>query len=134
MSGIRPNPVESQPLSDEFLRATADFSLRLFRETQEGDNALLSPLSAVFALGMTAAGAQGRPGRSLRRCWATACPVETLAAQYHALAARLTDSRAGTLRLANSIWYRDADWLHVKDSFLQTNADYFGADAYRADF
>ena len=134
MSGIQPNPVESQPLSDEFLRATADFSLRLFRETQEGDNALLSPLSAVFALGMTAAGAQGETGAQFEAVLGDGLPVETLAAQYHALAARLTDSRAGTLRLANSIWYRDADWLHVKDSFLQTNADYFGADAYRADF
>ena len=38
------------------------------------------------------------------------------------------------LRLANSIWFLDDPSFHVQESFLQTNADYYGADAYKAAF
>ena len=38
------------------------------------------------------------------------------------------------LRLANSVWFTDDPTFTVNRDFLQTNADYFGADVYKAPF
>ena len=38
------------------------------------------------------------------------------------------------LKLANSIWFRDDERFTVKEDFLQTNADYYGADIYKSAF
>lgn len=47
-------------LSSEAADAVTDFSLRLLSAAgTEGENTLLSPLSVLFALGMTANGAEG---------------------------------------------------------------------------
>lgn len=36
------------------------------------------------------------------------------------------------LNIANSIWFTDDDDFTVNQDFLQTNADYYGADIYKA--
>ncbi|MBR6741720.1 MAG: serpin family protein, partial [Clostridia bacterium] len=38
------------------------------------------------------------------------------------------------LSLANSIWFTDDERFTVNQDFLQTNADYYGADIYKAPF
>mgnify|MGYP000243103024 CR=1 FL=1 len=38
------------------------------------------------------------------------------------------------LKLANSIWMKDTDTLHVEDAFLQQNADSYAAEIYSAPF
>ncbi|MBR6678685.1 MAG: hypothetical protein IKL23_08180 [Oscillospiraceae bacterium] len=58
-SGIQPNEVDlSSDLTQGNVVAT-DFALRLFRaSSKEGENTLLSPLSVLSALAMTANGAE----------------------------------------------------------------------------
>ena len=47
------------PLAETEAEALTEFSLNLLRENWNGENLLLSPLSVLSALGMTANGAQG---------------------------------------------------------------------------
>lgn len=103
----------------------ADFALKLFRESLDGErNTLVSPLSVLLALGMTVNGADG----------------ETLAQMEHTLGSdvenlnyylySLMDGQGDQLKLANAIWFRDHD-LTVKDTFLETNANYYQADLFQ---
>lgn len=104
----------------------ADFALKLFQESLDGErNTLVSPLSVLLALGMTANGADG----------------ETLAQMEHTLGSdvenlnyylySLMDGQSDQLKLANAIWFRDYG-LTVKDTFLETNANYYQADMFQA--
>ena len=104
----------------------ADFALKLFQESLDGErNTLVSPLSVLLALGMTANGADG----------------ETLAQMEHTLGSdvenlnyylySLMDGQSDQLKLANAIWFRDHG-LTVKDTFLETNTNYYQADLFQA--
>lgn len=105
----------------------ADFAIRLLRSSYVSDkNTLLSPLSVFSALAMTANGAKG----------------DTLAQMEHVLGMSTEemnaylyscmDGQTDALKLANAIWFTDDSSLTVEQSFLDTNADYFQAELYRA--
>ena len=126
MEDIKPNSVvfteESAPTA-----AVTDFAVRLFRESlEEEKNTLISPLSVLYALSMTANGAQGN----------TLAQMEAvLGESVGVMNSFLGSYRTGEeLHLANGIWYKDDPDLTVKQSFLQTNADYYGAGIYKAPF
>ena len=126
MADIAPATVESETISPEDAAALADFSLSLLRDhTPSAENTLLSPLSLAAALGMTANGAAGETRAQMERT--LGLPADRL----NALMAALLHEENDTLHLANGIWFRDHD-LTVKPTFLQTNADYYGAAARQA--
>lgn len=105
----------------------SDFSLRLFKNCA-GDGAVISPLSVLYTLAMTANGAGG----------------ETLAQMEEVLGAEISklnpalkyciDKMGEELKCANSIWYNDASVFTPDAGFLQTNADYFGAGLFKLPF
>ena len=60
MKGITPEKTSGRAADDAFKNGAADFAVRLFQNTQEeGKNSLISPLSVMLALSMTANGAKG---------------------------------------------------------------------------
>lgn len=63
MAGIESPDVSGKSADEKFLSAMADFSLNLYRQSSiscsDGNNFLISPVSAAAALGMTANGADG---------------------------------------------------------------------------
>ena len=110
-----------------------DFGLRLFREGQaEGKNTLYSPLSVLCALSMTANGAQGETRAQMEAV--LGMKVEDLNAFLYAYIQELSREGDDRMSLANSIWFTDDERFTVNQDFLQTNADYYGADLYRAPF
>ena len=110
-----------------------DFGLRLFREGQtEGKNTLYSPLSVLCALSMTANGAQGETRTQMEAV--LGMKVEDLNAFLYAYIQELSREGDDRMSLANSIWFTDDERFTVNQDFLQTNADYYGADLYRAPF
>lgn len=121
MDGITPGAVDAADVTAADAAAIAALALTLLRDEAVPANALISPLSIVAALGMTANGAAGETRSQMEA--ALGLPVE----QINALMAGLS-AGDDTLRLANGIWFRDAD-LTVRADFLQTNADYYGAAA-----
>ena len=110
-----------------------DFGLRLFREGQtEGKNTLYSPLSVLCALSMTANGARGETRTQMEAV--LGMKVEDLNAFLYAYIQELSREGDDRMSLANSIWFTDDERFTVNRDFLQTNADYYGADLYRAPF
>ncbi|MBC8059744.1 MAG: serpin family protein [Clostridiaceae bacterium] len=134
MKGIVPQKVASIELKDNFIRSTSDFSVDLFKQAYtKGENSLVSPTSVYLALGMTANGADGNTLKEFETLLGKySINIRDLNAYYNSLSKKLTKVDSGKLSIANSIWYRQD--FDVKKDFLQTNADYYNASAYKADF
>lgn len=136
MKGVTPHKVESVSLSEVFLKSTSDFSIELFKTSYtKGKNSVISPTSVYLALGMTANGADGNTLKEFETLLGRHnLNVNDLNKNYNSLVSELADTDSDKFSIANSIWYRQNENLDIKKDFLQTNADYYGAAAYKADF
>lgn len=121
---------------EKFVQAVSEFSASLLRETEkEGQNTLLSPVSACFTLAMVQNGAQGDTLREMKKLLGGGVvSVENMNQCSNYLRQRLTSfhNEVGSMQIANSVWVRDG--LDVNRSFLQKNADFFGAGIFSTDF
>lgn len=133
--GILPGQVNGKKTDLTFEESSADFALKLFRATAKGeDNALVSPLSVMLALAMTANGAKGETKEQMEALLGNGMDIETLNEYLYTYMNDLPSFEKAKLVLANSIWFRDIESLDVKRDFLQKNADYYSADVYKAPF
>lgn len=126
---------EVTPVSDlsEDSAAVTDFGLRLFQNSMtEGENTLISPLSVLCALAMTANGAGGETLAQMENV--LGLPVETLNDWLYTYLNQLPQEENGKLCLANAVWFKEDPCFAVEPSFLQVNADYYNADLYEAPF
>lgn len=115
-------------LTEDVSAAVAELGLELLRADLSGKNGLVSPVSVASALGMTAMGARGETLKEMS---------SVLGAEPEALAKYLRayrESLNGGVHMANSVWLRDDPELHVEPEFLQANADYYSAGAYKSAF
>ncbi len=120
-------------LTDSENAAAVDFAVRLFQNTvRDGETLLLSPFSVLCALGMTANGAQGE---TLSQTEAVlGMKKEALNSYLLGWQTHLSQGGRTQLHLANSVWLTADSRPTVNKSFLQTNADYYGAGIYKAPF
>lgn len=133
MKNIPAKAVDVLPDMNAGAAAAADFGVRLFQASmEEGKNTLISPLSVLYALAMTANGADGETLAQMEQV--LGMDVENLNSYMLAYLDLLPKSKEYKMSLANSIWFKDDPDFIVEQSFLQTNADYYGADAYKAAF
>ena len=138
MANVQPAAETSEPAepvgtSDAEADAIAGFSVRLFQQCALGDeSALVSPLSALYALGMTANGSRGETLAQMEGALGLTLPE--LNAYARAYAQQLPHEDECSLDLANSLWIKDAEDFAVEPAFLQANADFYGAGAFRAPF
>ena len=133
MDDITPNKV-SEPEGIEIQNSDlADFAVRLFKTSEEsGKNTLISPLSVLYALAMTANGAKDETRAQMESVLGMS--VEELNFYLYSYMKNLPQDEKYKLSLANSIWFTDDERFSVNQDFLQTNADYYGADIFRAPF
>ncbi len=132
MEGIEKNSVLPKSGDDVFYLAQTKFALELVKSNhEEGKNTLLSPLSAMLALAMTANGAEGESKAQMEKALG-GIPMEELNRYLLGFTQALSSAEGDGIEIANSIWFREG--LDVKKDFLQTNADYYEADAYQAAF
>ena len=133
MDGVDPKYVSTLgDLSSDNARVT-DFGIRLFGATHEnGRNTLISPLSVLCALAMTANGAEGETLEQMETVLGMS--RNELNLYLYSYMSSLPRGDRYKLSLANSIWFRDDTAFNVNPSFLQTNADYYGADIYKSPF
>lgn len=133
MEGITANAVTGlEDLSAQNPKA-ADFAVRLLQACEKsGENTLLSPLSVLCALSMTANGAEGETREQMEAVLGMS--VEELNVYLHSYVQSLPQWDKYKLSLANSIWFTEKENFTVNPEFLQTNADYYGAAAYKAPF
>ena len=135
MDGIKPrgNTGDAADLTDVSDAAVTDFAIRLFKESMaDGENTLISPLSVLVALSMTANGADNETLSQMEAV--LGMPIDQLNTWISTYMANLPEEEKYKLSLANSIWFTDDERFTVNQDFLQTNADYYGADIYRAPF
>ena len=133
MEGITPKQVT--PLADLHSQnaAVTDFAVRLFRASNDqGKNTLISPLSVLCALSMTANGAEEETLNQMEKVLGMS--REELNLYLYTYMQNLPTGEKYKLKLANSIWFTGDSRFSVKQNFLQTNADYYGADVYKALF
>ncbi len=112
--------------------AIADFSLAIFEKIHEGKNTLISPLSIISALSMTANGADRETLSQMEKIFGA--DISSLNEYLYAYKAYLPTADKYKVSLANSIWFKDQESLQIKKEFLQKNKDYYDAEVYQAPF
>lgn len=132
MSGVQAQESASSDatLDPAGTEALTTFSVRLFQQSATEGNMLVSPLSAAYALGMTANGAEGETLAQMEEAFGL--PLPELNDYLHTYAQTMPSGEEAQLNLANSLWFKDG--LTIEQSFLQTNADIYGAGAFQAPF
>lgn len=133
MEDITPRQVE--PLGELKVKnaIVTDFAVRLFKASEEsGKNTLISPLSVMCALAMTANGAEGQTLAQMEAVLGMS--AEDLNLYLYSFMQNLPQGDKYKLNLANSIWFTEDELFTVNKDFLQTNADYYGAGIYKAPF
>ncbi len=115
--------------AEKFREYVFDFSTELFKKsTDDEKNSLVSPLSVMMALSMTANGASGN---TLTQAEELLGELETLNVGLYYMNRKGVSSQ---LKTANSIWIKNSPDFIVEKEFLEKNAAFYGADAYLADF
>lgn len=113
--------------------ALTDFAVRLFQASVEDDkNTLISPLSVLSALAMTANGAKERTLAQMESVFGMT--TAELNEYFYSYINALPQGEKYKLNLANSIWFTEDERFTVKEAFLQKNADYYGANVYKVPF
>lgn len=133
MSGIKAHGMASpaKPQQQDAAKA-ADFAMRLFRAANDEGNTLISPLSVLSALSLAVNGAEGETLAQMEAVLGMS--RDELNEFYRSYSAQLPSGEKYKLSLANSIWFTSDERFTVNKDFLQTNADYYGVDAYKAPF
>ncbi len=107
--------------------ALCDLALGLIRKSeQKGKNTLISPLSVACALAMTVNGAEDETLAQMESV--LGMKTDELNSYLSDYLKSLPETDKYKLRLANSIWYSEKAELVIKDEFLKTNTDCYGAD------
>jgi len=128
--------VEGKEIDDLFLQKVPEFYFELLKRTvDEKKNSLVSPLSVMLALAMTANGARNETLAQMEAVLGHGIALEDLDRYLLTYARSLPTGEKYRLSIANSIWFRDdEDRLVVPEEFLQKNADYYKAQIYKAPF
>ncbi len=124
--------VTSEPGETENDTVT-DFALRLFKETgKPGENTLISPMSILCALAMTANGAEEETLQQMESVMGmTTDELNRYLSDYMQ---NLPQGVSYQLKFANSIWLAEDPMLQLDPAFLQTNEAYYNADIYKTVF
>lgn len=123
------------PTIGDFVGSTTDFSIKLFQKTYSRENnTLISPISVLTALAMTANGADGNTLAQMEAVLGGDVPLEALNSHLHNYLYGWERNDTVKMSYANSIWFRDTTLFTPNQAFLQKNADYYGAAIYKASF
>ncbi|MEL7566444.1 MAG: serpin family protein [Dehalobacterium sp.] len=134
MAGVKANTVNADVnLIGDNAGAVAGFAVKLFQNSVIPDeNTLVSPLSVLCALAMTANGAEGKTLTQMEDVFGLNVPK--LNDYLHTYLEGLPSGDKYKVSIVDSIWFKDDESLEVEKNFLQTNADYYGASIYKAAF
>ena len=133
MEGVTPNKVTALNDLGDQNAAISDFAIRLFQASEEScKNTLVSPLSVLCALAMTANGAEEETLQQMEDV--LGMTTEEMNLYLYSYMQDLPQDEKYKLSLANSIWFTDHERFTVNQDFLQTTADYYDADIYKASF
>ena len=129
---IGPNPVQIHHEKEGDI-LTNHFALEIFKKSfKEDSNTIISPMSVLCALAMTANGARGETQAQMEEVLGMS--VNQLNQAVYTYLNSLPDEEKCKVTLSNSIWFTEHVRFTPNEEFLQTNADYYGAEIYEAPF
>lgn len=96
------------------------------------ENVMVSPLSVMYALSMTANGA--REETLVQMEDVLGMQMDELNAYLKGYRSILPEDEKYKLSIANSIWLTDDDRFTVEDDFLKTNEEYYDAGIFKVPF
>ena len=135
-SEFKPTRVAGK-VSDEFKDAAADFAFELLKESNkagyEGDSLLVSPLSVMLALSMTANGAEGETLKQFEKVLGGKMDIDSLSAQLFNYTSTLTSTEKAKFNLANAVWLTSDPSFSVNRHFISRIENTFDADIVAAD-
>ncbi len=136
MSGISANKVSGKATDKQFVNSVSQFSIELFKNSiSDKENSLVSPLSVLIALAMTANGAEDKTLSQMEKVLGMDIPIGDLNEYLYTYVNNLPSEDNSKLNIANSIWFRDNKGsFTVDEAFLQKNSDYYKAAAYKSAF
>ena len=132
---IQKNPVPVYNYADgEEAQMVAQFSAQLLQQLcTEDKNVVYSPLSVLYALAMTANGADGETLAQMEDVMGMS--VEQLNGYLYSTVNTLPSDEGYDFDIANSIWIKDDEGKFVvNEDFLQAVKDYYLAQIYKAPF
>ena len=132
MNGVKAKSVSTKNADNEFLSSQYTFCVELFKNTYmaaKGKNTLVSPLSVMLALSMTANGADNETLSEMEEVLGQNIPIDSLNEYLKGYTSKLANDEGGSLKIANSIWFRNIEGFTVKPDFLQKNANFYSAAA-----
>lgn len=135
MEGIKGEQVDLlDSLTKEFTDSTSQFSIDMFKQLANEENAVYSPTPLYLALGLILNGAEGETKAQIEDALTKhGLDPEELNMYYKTLIEDLSQKDDGVeLNICNSIWYSDK--YEPNKEFLGKNKTYYGADAYMLDF
>ena len=135
VDNIKPNPVPVYNRIDEGQSAAvAQFSAQLLNKLSDGDkNVVYSPLSVLYALAMTANGAEGETLAQMETVFGM--PLDQLNGYLHSVVNLLPSDEGYDFDIAYSIWIKnDEDKFTVNEDFLTTVKSYYDAGVFTAEF
>ena len=112
-----------------------DFSAKLFRNTTrlEGEESIVvSPISVIYAMGMTSNGAAGGTLKQAEETFGS--HIRDLNAFLETYRTFLVRDENVSVTLANGIWFNTNRGFKVSDAFLDTNRQYYGAQITQSEF
>ena len=130
-NGITAQTIDTRTDLTDDSTAVMDFAAALLRQTADEEGVLLSPVSLLYALGMTANGASGETLAQLEQV--TGMTRDALNDYLYTYRMSLPENtKKCKLSLANSLWVRDS--FRLEDSFLDACVSYYDAEVYRSAF
>ena len=132
-----PKPIVRYEKNDNFEEALMYFSLNLFKESiyqrEDDSSVMISPLSVMAALAMTANGAKGETLEEMERVLG-GLDIDELNRALSNYIGSLESTEKSKLNLANSVWARDSVALRVNDSFEEEMLEFYNAALNREAF
>lgn len=138
-SQLAEETVTGKDADSTFCSSAADFSIHLFQtaltQCDSGENVLISPESVLSALAMTANGAGSTTRTEMEQVLCGDMSIEDFNPYMYSFRNHLNASENVTFHEANSIWIRNQeDSITLHTDFLQTDKNYYEADAYDSAF
>lgn len=135
MKGVKSSETQGKTLDSAFTSSISKLSIDLFKQgVKQDENSLISPTSILLALSMTANGAEGETLKEMEQLLGQGLSIEDLNKYLYTYVKELPNSKKTQINIANSIWLKDVESFKAKEEFLQTNANYYNASIYKADF
>lgn len=133
MDGITPHKPDADISVLSEYEKYNEFAINLLRNNlNDNQNITVSPASAIFALAMTANGADGKTNEEMLSLFNENSGKELNLSLYEYIQS-IQDDTSG-VKIANSIWFNESNGFEASKEFLQTNADYYSSDIFSAQF